>query len=267
MKFYRLFLVFVAAPLSLLWLAASTAQATSVDLIFNPNLAGNNITSATPCTGDAGPSGPFIGNTIKNGECTGLIPGDQIAFAISITVDGAGVNAWSLDMQWDSSLENSLTLNNHAAASTFYRGFVDPGPPPLTIGYTELPATAIQQSTASEVGYVRQASGGIAQVLTETISNTSFRAGTATFTVDSTAQTDISLGFFLGDGNAMGNSASEFITPSFGVFQIGSVPEPGTSLLMGAGLFGLLIAGRSSRIRRGVASGLREVHDQRKHLQ
>ena len=218
--------VLAVAAFLLFAAGASVTKATSVDLIFNPNLAGNAIASATPCTGDAGPSGPLIPlPTFKNGVCADLIPGDQIAFAISITVDGAGVNAWSLDMQWDSSLTNALTLFNHLAPGSFYRGFQDPGPPPFTVGYTVLASTGVQQSSATEVGFVRQVAGGIAQVLTDTISDTSFRAGTVTFTIDTVNQAEIALGFFLGDGNAMGNSASDFITPDFGGFVI-SPAEP-----------------------------------------
>ena len=40
----------------------------------------------------------------------------------------------------------------------------------------------------------------------------------------------------------MSDSASNFITPNFGSFNVDSVPEPGTSLLMG--ILGLILAGR-----------------------
>ena len=51
--------VLAVAAFLLFAAGASVTKATSVDLIFNPNMAGNAITSATPCTGDAGPSGPW----------------------------------------------------------------------------------------------------------------------------------------------------------------------------------------------------------------
>ena len=205
--------------------AAPQASATSVDLV--------QIGGTAVC--DTG-----------TGVCTGGV-GDTMQFAITMHVDAAGVNAWSLDLEWDTDLQNALTLDAHAAPASFYRGFVDPGPPPTTIGYTVLASTGTQQSTATQEGYVRQVAGGIAQVLTDTISNTSFRAGTATFTIDGTAETDVKLGFFLGDGNAMGNSASAFITPTFGSWVINQTPEPGTTLLMGLGLVGLALAGRRGR--------------------
>ena len=177
------------------------------------------------------------------GVCTGGV-GDTLKFAITIEVDAAGVNAWSVDLAWDTDLANALTLDAHAAPTTFYRGFVDPGPPQVTIGYQVLDSTATQQSSPLQSGYVRQASGGITDNFNITVSNTSFRAGTATFTIDGTAETDVKLGFFLGDGNGMGNSASAFITPSFGSWIINQTPEPGTTLLMGLGLLGLALAGR-----------------------
>ena len=58
---------------------------------------------------------------------------------------------------------------------------------------------------------------------------------------------DIEVGFFRTDGAAMSDSASNFITPNFGSFNVDSVPEPGTSLLMGMGVLGLILAGRANR--------------------
>ena len=185
-------------------------------------------------------------------------------FSVNMDVGPAGVNAWSMDLAWDTDLQNSLTLDNASSTATFYNGFENPTPPPSHIGYNSLLITGVEQSSPINAGYINQVTGGTAQDLTLTISNTSFRAATTTFTVNGTAQTEIALGFFRTDGASMGNSASQFITPGFGAFRIGIVPEPGTSLLMGMGLFGLLIAGRSARMRHGVAKGLREVHDQRK---
>ena len=274
MKFYRLFLVLVAAPLSLLWLAAGTAQATSVDLIFMPagtitiGPAGVNPSVTSPLVTCSGGTPGARPGTIVNGVCDSFSNGDQLVFAVGFNVDANGVNAWSVDLDWDTGLQNSLTLDGVTRVTSFYRGFQNPSPPPAMIGYSPYNYGAVsQQSSPTQGGYVHNVSGGLTQDFALTIANTSFRASTVTFTVNGTAGTEIALGFFRTDGADMGNSASQFITPSFGVFQIGSVPEPGTSLLMGAGLFGLLIAGRSSRIRSSVAAGLREVHDQRKHRQ
>ncbi|MFP8873363.1 MAG: PEP-CTERM sorting domain-containing protein, partial [Myxococcota bacterium] len=89
--------------------------------------------------------------------------------------------------------------------------------------------------------------GAITQDFNLTISNTSFRAGTATFSISATDQTVLELGFFRTDGASMGNSASQFVTPTFGSWVINQAPEPGTTLLMGLGLFGLALAARRSR--------------------
>ena len=45
-------------------------------------------------------------------------------------VDGDGVNAWSVDLGWDSGLQNALTLDANTAPASFYRGFVEPEPAP-----------------------------------------------------------------------------------------------------------------------------------------
>ena len=48
-------------------------------------------------------------------------------------------------------------------------------------------------------------------------------------------------------GNVFGDAAGTLATPDFGSFAVDSVPEPGTSLLMGMGVLGLIMAGRASR--------------------
>ena len=180
---------------------------------------------------------------IGTGVCTGAV-GTDIKFAITMNVDAAGVNAWSVDLGWDSGLQNALTLDANTIPSTFYRGFENPSPPPLIIGYTVQALGATQHSSPTQAGHVYQVSGGLTQDFTLTIANTSFRAGTATFTIDGTAQSNIGLGFMRSDGASMGDSLSQFITPAFGSWIINQAPEPGTTLLMGLGLLGLAFAGR-----------------------
>ena len=58
---------------------------------------------------------------------------------------------------------------------------------------------------------------------------------------------DMTIGFFRTDGPVFSNSQFQFATPTFGTFAVDSVPEPGTSLLMGMGVLGLIMAGRASR--------------------
>ena len=82
--------------------------------------------------------------------------------------------------------------------------------------------------------------------------NLSFRAGRISVTVDSTTGTRLQLGWYnsLQDVFATGSSATLAegdITFGYVDFNGGPVPEPGTTLLMGLGMLGLIVAGRSSR--------------------
>ena len=182
---------------------------------------------------------------VGTGNCIGGI-GTDIKFAITIDVDANGLNAWSVDLGWDSGLENALTLDGNTHPTAFYRGFGNPSPPPTTIGYTVQGEAGFQASSPTHEGYVHGVTGGLTQDFALTISNTSFRAATATFSIDGTTQTNVTLGFMRSDGASMGNSASAFLTPAFGSWVINQAPEPGTTLLMGLGLVGLALAGRRS---------------------
>ena len=201
---------------------ASVTKATSVNLIFNPGAPGNNIVHGTPCSGTAGGAG---GLGIVNGVCDNLQPGDKIVFAVSLDVDGitidppaGGINAWSLDLVWDSSLKNVLTLDNAAPPLSY--SFVNPSPPPATISYTGYAVVATQQSDDTQAGYAHGVTAATTNVLTLTAADISFRGSSVTFTVDSTDQASIALGFFRTDGAVMGNSLSHMITPNFGQFVI-----------------------------------------------
>jgi hypothetical protein len=212
------------AGMAFMLAVAPQASATSVDLV--------QIGGTAVCD-------------VGTGNCTGAA-GDDIQFAITMVVDAAGVNAWSVDLGWDSSLQNALTLDGNTMPVSFYNGFANPSPPPTTIGYTVQGEVAFQASSPTDEGYVHGVSGGLTQDFGLTIANTSFRAGTATFTIDGTTQSNVTLGFMRTDGASMGNSASQFITPTFGSWIINQAPEPGTTLLMGLGLVGLALAGRRS---------------------
>ena len=85
---------------------APQASATSVDLV--------QIGGTATC--DSG-----------TGVCTGAV-GDTMRFAITMDVDSDGVNAWSLDLAWDSGLQNALTLDAHAAPAVLLPRLRGSGP-------------------------------------------------------------------------------------------------------------------------------------------
>ena len=222
-------LIPIVGTLALLWLAAGTAQATSVDLIFMPagtltvNQFGTKGASTTSplVTCSRGTPGKRAG-TIVNGLCDSFGNGDTLVFAVAFDVDGAGVNAWNVDLGWDASLNDVLTNIAVNPVNSFYRGFANPSPPPTTIGYTVQGTGAIQQSSPTQGGYVQGVSGGLTQDFGLTIADTSFIGATVTFTVDATiGGANLALGFLRTDGASMGDSASQFITPTFGSFHIG----------------------------------------------
>ena len=211
-----------------------SAFASEVDL--------NQIGGTGTCTAGGGTGGEDI--------CTGAV-GDTLDFAVTMQIDAAGTNAWHIDLAWDQSLENALDLTAANPNASFYNGFANPSPPPTIIGYNALGVVSVQESNAVQEGHVYGVTGAVTQDFNLTIASTSFRAGTVTFSISTTDETALNLGFFRTDGAAMGNSASQFITPSFGSWVINQVPEsgpePGTSLLMGLGLLGLVMGGRTTR--------------------
>ena len=158
-----------------------------------------------------------------------------------------GTNSWSIDLAWDELLQDSLELVAAIPVTSFVRGFANPTPPPETIGYTALGLEEVRESSASVTGKIDQITGAVTQDFNLTIANTSFRAGTVTFSVSKMDSTDIVLGFFRSDGAVMGSGASQFITPNFGSFAM-VVPEPNGALLAIASLSS--VAFLASRRRR-----------------
>ena len=185
-------------------------------------------------------------------------------FSIIIVNDAGGMAGYSFGAEWDSNLENALTVNSAVQGYQTYVT-VSAGPPPVTVGYNVLNGSGapvgpggVTQSTAGAAGQATnwEAIGASPDSNVNVQSaNLSFRAGRISVTVDSTTGTRLQLGWYnpLQDAFVSGSSASlaegdiTFGYVDFNGGSNGGVPEPGTTLLMGLGMLGLIVAGRSSR--------------------
>lgn len=190
-----------------------------------------------------GASGKCYGKTVgkkgalANGQCS-VEAGDKLKLALSLEVQDGGVNAWSFDLLWDGHFPK-LEANKLTPRSSFR--FDNPTPPPLHISYSTCTLTfcppELHQSTPDFHGFYLKVSEATAADLNRVVYNTSFRLGTVTFTVkardpaeSSDFITTVETGFLRTDGAAMGNAASEFITPDFGkmIFHSPSTTSSGS---------------------------------------
>jgi len=209
-------------------------------------------------------SGPYLpsGCSVNgnNLDCTASA-GTTLNFNIVIINDAGGMAGYSFGAEWDANLENALTVNS---ATQGLQGTIEvsAGPPPVEVDFNVLGGNGapvgpggVTQSTAGARGTATnwEATGASpdSNVNVQT-ANTSFRAGRISVTVDSTTGTRLQLGWYnsLQDAFVAGNATSlneADITFGYIDFNGGPVPEPGTTLLMGLGMLGLIVAGRSSR--------------------
>ena len=230
----------LTASLAMVLGVAGQASATSsVDLVY---LGG--ATGGAPCSNGT----DFV-------DCLHTNVSDEIAFAIVLSVDAGGVSAWGFDLLWDTDGEDELDLVIVKQRASIAFSTPNPSPPPDTLSlgnYNVLPIEAPVESTPGNFGHVYNFAAVSPSITGPFIASTSFRIGVVKFHVNGNVNksqgADIELTFLRTDGSsAMGNSIFQFITPNFGSFAIDSVPEPGTSLLMGMGVLGLILAGRASR--------------------
>jgi hypothetical protein len=194
-------------------------------------------------------------------DCTAAA-GTTLNFSIIVINDAGGMGAYSFGAEWDANLQNALTVNS--ATQGTQSGIELAGPPPTTIGYAPLGGTGapvgpggVSQSTAASPGQATNweaLSNSPDSNVNIQSANSSFRAGRISVTVDSTTGTRLQLGWFnsLQDSFVSGSGAllgAGDVTFGYVDFNGGSgpVPEPGTTLLMGLGMLGLIVAGRSSR--------------------
>jgi len=228
----------LAASLAMVLGVAGQASAlNSVGLVFLGGATGDPNCSVNPA------------------PCVHTNSSDIIRFAIVITVDANGLGAFGLDLRWDADGEDELDFASATQRASLLFKTPNPSPPPDTLAlasYTVSSANfASTESTAGNAGYLMGFDAFSASITGPFIANVSFRIGTVAFhvngNVNNNAGADIEMGFFRTDGAAMSDSASNFITPNFGSFNVDSVPEPGTSLLMGMGVLGLILAGRANR--------------------
>ena len=230
----------LAAAVALVLGAGQASALSSINMVF---LGGN--TGTGDCANDG-----------SGADCIATNDSDELKFALTITVDSLGMAAFAFDLRWDEDGENELDFVRGRTRGGVNFGLVNPSPPPATItaayGLVTL-SFASQESTAGNLGYMYgfDMTGGIAGPF---VANVSFRVAVVTFHVnggqdDGMADpvADIRVGFFRTSGATFGKADTLPITPNFGSFQIDSVPEPGTSLLMGMGVLGLILAGRASR--------------------
>lgn len=229
----------LTASLAMVLGVAGQASATpSLDLVY---LGG--ATGGEPCT-----------NGIAGVDCLHTNESDIITFKLVLTVDTLGVTAWGFDIRWDADGEDELDLVNYQQRQNIFFSAPNPTPPPDTIelgNYNPTGPTFIVESAPGSDGHIYGIDATSISITGPFIHNVSFRLGIVSFHVNGNVNknpgADIETGFFRGDGNAMGDDQFNFITPNFGSFAIDSVPEPGTSLLMGMGVLGLILAGRASR--------------------
>ena len=193
-------------------------------------------------------------------DCTASA-GQTLNFTIIIVNDVNGMSGYSFGAEWDANLENALTVNSATQGSQSYIE-ISAGPPPVTVGFNVLGGSGapvgpggVSQSTATSAGTATNweaiGSSPDSAVNIQT-ANHSFRAGRISVTVDSTTGTRLQLGWFNPLQDAFGTGSAQALGEgdiTFGAinFNGGPVPEPGTTLLMGLGMLGLIVAGRSSR--------------------
>lgn len=187
-------------------------------------------------------------------------------FSIVIQNDADGMGAVSFGAEWDAGLENALTVNSATQGPLTYLQ-VSAGPPPVSISYNFLGGAGaavgpggVTQSTAGAAGQATnwELTGASPDPAVNILSaNASFRAGRISVTVDSTTGTTLQLGWYNSLQDTFGTGSNAVLTEgdiTFGAVNFnggssggGTVPEPGTTLLMGLGMLGLVLAGRSSR--------------------
>ncbi len=209
-------------------------------------------------TANATPTIQFGQGAKLPGECTAsggnldctATAGTVLNFSVIVLIGADGTAGASWSAQWDAGLQNALGSVSAAQGAQTYIT-VDAGPPAVTVGYSPgTSAPGVSNSTGATAGlanswdFIANTPASATNIQT---AGFSWRAGTLSVTVDNTSGTRITLGNFVTGVNGFIAASGTVIAPNFGYADINAVPEPGITLLMGLGLLGLTLAGRSSR--------------------
>ena len=197
-------------------------------------------------------------------ECTASVS-DDLDFSIIIQIPSsgslAGMGGYSFGAQWDTNLQNALTVNSATQGTQAYIE-VAPGPPPVTVGYNVLQGPGapvgpggLTQSTESAAGEATnwEAIGASPDSSVNLESaGASFRAGRINVTVDSETGTSINLGWYNSLQDAYVAGSADTATEEQMFFGIATInaPEPASSLALLAGIASVALLARRGRQNR-----------------
>ncbi len=247
--------VFSLTGLIAAFFALPTAAHTgpNIEFGYGPRLP-QGCTAIQADEGSAGPAFDLV--------CTNIDDGTVMDFSIIIQLDQQGMAGYSFGAQWDTNLQNALTVNSATQGTQAYIE-VAPGPPPVTVGYNVLQGSGstvspggITQSTESSGGQATnwEALGWSPDPAVNILSaGASFRAGRINVTVDSETGTSINLGWYnsLQDAYVAGDASTATEEEMFfAIADINDAPEPASSLALLAGIASVALLARRERRNR-----------------
>ena len=131
----------VLLVVGMLFMLAAPHQSDASSILLTPAPA--DAFTVAACAAGGGTGGEDV--------CVGAV-NDVLRFGIALVIDSAGTNAWSIDLAWDSSLQDALTYSALNSASSLV--FPNPTPPPTSINYNVQGTAGEQQSSPSQEGHI-----------------------------------------------------------------------------------------------------------------